>query len=210
METGISPEQIAQLKETWRKWTSDPIRYRFLVAAAIALLGYYSLVGPLAARVESAKAALERADAQAKAAKAVLSMQAQTKLYEPRLTEGKDASNFEEYVIGVARDVGLNVYSLTTRKLTPMGPYHAAALLVEAEGALPQIVDFIDRLERGERLARLDALRFTRKGDTMGLNCNVLGLQRRPEASPGRPEPAEAPAERATEAAAPGEEEADG
>ncbi len=155
---------------------AHPPRYRLAVAGLLFALGRCFVHDPLAARIESA--ALAAADARETAGLAgeARSLREQGRLCAGRLLPRDAGAEFERQVIARLRDAGVAVRTLASKPSLPLGPYAVAVVAVEAEGTYAHIVEFVDLVERGKTLARVEHLRLVRDGDRLRLHCVLLGL----------------------------------
>ena len=179
METGISPEKIEAVKRYLANSAGDPIQLRFLLSIVLLGIGLFAVARPMASRLQESRAELEKQKAVQKAAEQLQQMYNQTKEYEVYTPSEVDQVVWGDYLAGRLEESGAKLISLEPKKKILKGNVFSIMISeVVAMGTYSQLVDFIDLLERGPRLVRIDALQLERVTDPDGvrLTCVVKGL----------------------------------
>ncbi len=155
---------------------AHPLRYRIAIALLLFAIGRCFVHDPLASRIEAATASRSAARETAALAAEARAWREQREVYRARLLPRHSGPAFEREVIARLRDSGVAVRTLASRPAIPLGPYAVAVVAVEAEGTYGRIVDFVDRIERGEPIARLEHVRIVRDGDLLRFHALLLCL----------------------------------
>lgn len=176
METGLDGPQVQAIRRMASKALHDPAQIRLVVAAAIGLAGLFLVCRPEAARLEAARTRLRKLEATAEDAEELRAVVKQSESYVGRLPKGEDPGNWQDYVSGHIEAAGVTLRKLEPRKTLSSGPFRVVVLEVTVDGLYPQLVDLLDRLDRGERVVRFDRLALERRSACLGLRFQVLGL----------------------------------
>jgi hypothetical protein len=189
METGIDKKQIEAIKRFGSRLTSEPARLKMAVCVVLAGVGFFGVERPLGERLEAARTANAKAKtASKKAAEAVLYTK-QRDLYEERVAVESRITDWQNYVLGVLGDTSAMLVSLEPRKNTSKGPFTIIEMELVAKGdSYNEFAIFVDRLERGPRIVRLDKLRMERQQGNIYLTCIVKGLIKKSAKKP-KPKP---------------------
>jgi len=178
VETGISKEQIEAWRADFSRLVHRPTGLRLVVVAVVFVLGYFGWVRPQASRLEDARAAEREWDARAQLAEELQLCADRIAACAPRLPQGTDLTDWQTYVAGKLRLSGATLSSIEPHASESAGPFDIVALEIEAEATFAQIVDFIDRVERGERFMRFDLLAVDKRPTHLAVTCVVLGIVR--------------------------------
>jgi hypothetical protein len=176
------------LDERWRNLRSKPARFRATLAAALLALGLVAIEGPQALRLCFAHRRLAEAEWRARLADDVRALEQSSAVYRPRLAAGADAEDWRAYITEKLEKSGARALSIEPKPSSSAGPLTLVTIDLGAQGSYAEITDFVDRLERGERLVRLDRIFVQRMRDTVDLECTIRALAR-PTTPEARVEP---------------------
>lgn len=176
MDTGLDTPQIRAVKKTLAKALHDPGQLRLIVSCAIGLLGLFAMVRPEADRLEAARAEAEKLEATAEDADELKGLVQQSDSYVGRLPKVEDIGGWQDYITSHLEAAGVTMRKIEPRKSLQSGPFRVIVFEVTVEGMYPQLVDLLDRIERGERVARLDRVSFEKHAGGIGMRFQILGL----------------------------------
>jgi hypothetical protein len=184
MEVGIDKRQLEALKAIWHAWCRDPVQLRFVVVLVITTLGYFAVMHPATGALAAARKRVAEAEKRADMAEAVLFYRTQVELYESRSAGSSDITDWQNYLLDNLSHTNLHLASLEPRKSTGKGPFKIIEMEMLVRGQLfAEIVDFIDRLERGPRLLRLERMRVEKQKNSISFSCTLKGMVK-PSANP--------------------------
>jgi hypothetical protein len=166
------------LEERWRKLRTDPARLRATLGAALLALGLVAIEGPQALRLCLAHRRLAQAEQRAELADDVRALEQSSAVYGPRLATGADADDWRAYITEKLEKSGARARSIEPKTSSSAGPFALVAIDLSAQGTYAEITDLVDRLERGERLVRIDHIFVQRLRDTVDLQCTLRALVR--------------------------------
>jgi hypothetical protein len=118
----------------------------------------------------------------------------QRALYESRVAVDSDISDWQNYVLDMLRATTAMLVSLEPRKSVAKGPFSVIEMELVAKGtSYNEFADFVERLERGPRIVRLEKLRMERQQGTIYVTYIIKGLvkpsAKKPAAKPAAPKP---------------------
>ena len=176
MDTGVDRDQIQALKAAIGRACQDPSKLKLIVCGTIVVLGFMLYCSPQAGRLEEARKKHKKAAERARLAKNARHIVDQGKAFVSRLPKIEDVSDWQEYVMDCVAAAGAKLRKIEPRRGLMKGKYRIVILEIEAEGMFAQIVDFMDRLERGERIVRLDRLQLEKRADRTSFRFVLMGL----------------------------------
>ena len=179
MRAGIDK---AKLERRWRKIAADPVLLRACTAAVLLALGLFAIEAPQAARLRSARKHQQDIEQRANASDDLRDLEKQVKRYGARLATSADPLEWGNYVSEKLAKSGAVLRAMEPKKTASAGPFTVVDIDLVAQGTYAELADFVDRLERGERLVRLDRIFVQRMGDTVNLECTIKGLVKPPSA----------------------------
>ena len=182
MHFGVDKQRLAALEERWRGIAADPLLLRACVASVILAVGVFAIEAPQAARLRSARLRQEDIEQRANASDELRDLEKQVKRYGPRAAIGGDPVEWGNYVSEKLERSGAVLRAMDPKKSANAGPFTVVDIDLVAQGTYAELADFVDRLERGERLVRLDRIVLQRMGDTVNLECTIKGLAKPPSA----------------------------
>jgi Tfp pilus assembly protein PilO len=189
MELGLDKRRIEAWKAKGRQIAADPLRLRMYVCGAMLAFGALCIERPVAQHLASARKEEAEAAVRADTADDVRFLEKQMKTYEPHLATSADLVEWGDYILGKLEKSGATLQSIEPKKTLAVGPFKVVDIDLTAKGSYEELVDFVDRLERGERIVRLDRVFIQRQRSTVSLECTIKGLVK-----PQKPQAGEEPA----------------
>ncbi|HZM00937.1 MAG TPA: hypothetical protein VFD43_11875 [Planctomycetota bacterium] len=173
----IDKKQVEAFKRLGRRLGGDPARLRVTLCVALAGAGILGVERPLGLRLAGARSAHVEARKTAQMAEEVAYFTRERAGYEARVAVPADVADWQNYVLDRLRCTTATLVSFEPRKPLAKGVFTVLELELVAKGSsYREFVDFIDRLERGERLVRVEKLRLEKQQDAIHLTCLIRGL----------------------------------
>ena len=177
MELGIDKKQIEAIKAAFERWTSDRVQLRFLICLALATVGLFGVINPLSGRMAKARSASEKANKLLKQAEELAFWTQQIQAFEPRVAVEPDIIEWQSYVLEKLSHTSAQLIALEPRSTSSRSVFKIIQMEVVAKGkSYEEFVDFIDRLEHGERIVRIEGVRVEKQQDNISLTCTIMGL----------------------------------
>jgi len=177
METGIDKEQIEALKALARRTAADPIQLRFVVSLLLLVVGYLAVASPLADRIAAARSDLKDARKTERLAEDVVHFTSQIDAISPRLTAAEDIIDWQNYVLHKLDEAGVQLHSFEPKKTEGKGAFKVVGMEVLIRGQnYEAMVDFVDRMEHGERIVRVEKVLIERQVNSIQLTVALRGL----------------------------------
>ena len=188
----IDKKQLEGFKRFGRRLGGDPARLRLTVCVLLTGLGILGVERPLGLRLAKARTANLAAKKSSQMAEEVAFFTRQKAAYEPRAAVSSDISDWQNYVLEKLRCTKATLISLEPNKPLPKGVFTVVEMeLVARGGSYREFADFVDRLEHGERLVRVEKLRMEKQQTAISLTCLIRGLVKsnaKPSSTPaGKP-----------------------
>ena len=185
----IDKKQVEGLKRLGRRIGGDPARLRLTVCLVLTGVGIFGVERPLGLRLAQARTAQAAAKKSSQMAEEVAFFTRQKAAYDPRAAVSSDITDWQNYVLGKLRCTTATLISLEPHKPLAKGVFTVLEMELVAKGSsYREFADFIDRLERGERLVRVEKLRLEKQQTSISLTCLIRGLVK----ASARPAPAKA------------------
>ena len=177
METGLDGERVEAFKKWWVGVTNDHVKLRFVLCLAIFLVSYFLLIDPLASRVARGRAAKAKAVSRESMADDLVHFTQQFDVIEPRLTANEEGVDWQNYVLELLEDTGASLYAFEAMKTESRDGFKVVEMEVLVKSPeYAVLVDFVDRLEHGERLVRLEGVVVERQPQSLMLTVGLRGL----------------------------------
>ena len=176
MELGIDKHQIESFKRFWKDLSKDRVMLRFVICAGMLVVGWFSLMQPQAGALAAARKSVESAEKRSTRAAELVFFTEQLERYTPHLFTDADPVTLQDYVLDKLKRSGARLRTVVPKKTEAKGPFKVAELDLDATGSFSQLVDLVDRLEHGDKIVRLERVRFQRSKTTIMLECTVTGL----------------------------------
>lgn len=169
-------KDLHDLREKIGRLRRDPPSFNLAVAAVLLAVGLAGVTMPLGGSIDAKRAELADARERAVVAERLARHLDAWHAVAPRIVATVDAVDWNDYALAHLRAAGLRVLTQEPPELAEVGQFKTVRLRLNVGGRYPQIVDFLDRIERGERLMRVDALAI-RVGETeLELEVEIIGL----------------------------------
>ena len=175
----IDKKQVESLKGLGRRIGGDPARLRLTICVLLTGLGIFGVERPLGMRLARARTANAAAKKSSQMAEEVAFFTRQKAGYETRAAVSSDITDWQNYVLEKLRCTTATLVSLEPHKPFPRGVFAVIEMELVARGSsYHEFADFIDRLEHGERLVRIEKVRLERQQTAISLTCLIRGLVR--------------------------------
>jgi hypothetical protein len=173
----IDKKQVAAFKRLGKRLGGDPARLRMTLCVVLAGVGIFGVERPLGLRLARARTAQVEARKRAQMAEEVSFFTRERAGYEARVAVPADISDWQTYVLERLRCTTATLIALEPRKPLSKGVFTVLEMELVAKGhSYREFADFIDRLERGERIVRVEKLRLEKQQDSIYLTCLIRGL----------------------------------
>lgn len=159
-----------------RKLRQDPPAFRLSIAAVLLAVGLAAVTVPLGGSLESKQETLARTRERAEVAARLGLQVAACEAVASRLAPKADPVEWADYAVAGLRAAGLRLLSQEAPEIEEIGNFRLVRMRLRAGGSYAGIADFVDRLERGERLMRVDRLAVSFGQDELELELEVVGL----------------------------------
>ena len=187
LEGGIDRKQLEALKGLYRKWTGDAVQFRFLVTLVLMALIIVAVELPLADRLDVARARRKVAKAMSTLSHDVRGYVEQVENYDPHVAVSPELVDWQAYVMTLLEHSTAVLISLQPKKTESKGVFQVLEMEVVARGSsYREFVDFVARLEHGERLMRVEKVRVEKHQTSMYLTCIIKGLVKSSASAAGR------------------------
>jgi Tfp pilus assembly protein PilO len=181
MDLGIDKRKLEALVERGRAIAADPVLLRATLAGVLLTIGVFAVEEPQVARLATARQQQVEAQKRADASDDLRLLEKQMKVYAPRLAASADLVEWGDYILEKLEKSGATLHSMDPKKTTASGAFKVVDFDLTAQGTYEQLADFIDRMERGERIVRFDRIFLQRMRSTVNLECTVRGLVKPPK-----------------------------
>jgi len=187
----IDKKQLESLRRFGRRLGGDPVRLRVTLCLLLAGIGIFGVERPLGQRLARARTANAAAKKSSQMAEEVAYFTREREGYEARVSVPSDITDWQNYVLERLRCTTATLISLEPRKPLPKGVFTVLEMELVAKGdSYREFVDFIDRLEHGERIVRVEKLRMEKQQGTIYLTCLIRGLVKTASKAAAKPAPA--------------------
>jgi hypothetical protein len=177
MDTGFDKQQLEDLKRWFVSVCADPVRLRLYICLVLLAIGYLAVVRPLGTRVVEAHDDLRKIKNASRRAAAAAHYVGERDFYEPKLTNRHDIVYWQAYVMRKLDASGVTLNSLDPGEPTSKYAFKIVRMQLSARAVHYQdILDFVDRLEHGEHVVRLEALTIDETTDALIMSCTILAL----------------------------------
>lgn len=173
----IDKKQVAAFKRLGQRLGGDPARLRMTLCVVLAGVGIFGVERPLGLRLAHARTAQVEARKLAQKAEEVAFFTREKAAYEPRVAVSADITDWQNYVLERLRCTTATLISLEPRKPLSKGVFTVLEMELVAKGdSYREFADFIDRIEHGERIVRVEKLRLEKQQTSIYLTCLIRGL----------------------------------
>ncbi len=176
MELGIDKKQIEGMKQWFLGLSKDRVMLRFVVCLVIFAVGWFAVLDPQAAALAKARKGLATARKQDVRASEAVFYTKQLEGYESHLFESDDPLLLQDYVLDKVDKSGAMLRGTANKKADPRGVFKVIELDLAATGTYSQLADLVDRLERGDKVVRLEKCRLQATKTQIILEATVNAL----------------------------------
>jgi len=176
MNTGIDKAKLQLYKETAIRHLSNPVKLRLTTVFVILAVGIGGIYMPFSKRIEEAQKKLSDERERNQKITDVEKLRKRANSYRERIGDNSDTNEWVQYTLDGLRNYQVMLREMESSEPRRVGPYRAVTLSMEIEGAFPQLKDFVEWLEKSERMLRVDTVRFEKRPDNLQMKVIVLGL----------------------------------
>lgn len=169
-------KDLDKIKAAIAKRTSTEEGYRGFLALIFFAVGYFGIIGQLSKRLDEARVLHESTKTTAQYVDDIRHFEGQTKIYADRMTPPDDTAEWGQYIMDILDESNVTMQRFSPDKPDGIGNYKVLKFEVGATGEYYQLIDFMDRLERGERYVRIDEFEIAAEQNTLKLRCRILCL----------------------------------
>jgi hypothetical protein len=169
-------KDLAKIKAAIAKRTSTEEGYRGFLAVIFFAVGYFGIISQLSTRLEEARDLHEKTKTTAQYVDDIRHFEGQGKIYADRMTPPDDTAEWGQYIMDELDESGVAMKRFSPDKPTGIGNYKVLKFEVAATGEYFELIDFMDRLERGSRYVRIDEFEIQAEQSVLSLRCRILCL----------------------------------
>lgn len=183
-EPGQDSASFQGLRTWFHNVVQDPGKLRLYSHLALVAVGWFALISPLGDRLAKARKSLDKAHRNEARAKAHVHLVDQREQYEPLITGSEDLLDWQSFVLSKVDAAGVRLVSFEPYKADRRGDFQVMRFNINVmSDEYASLADFIDRLEHGERLVRLESLVLTQSSQSMVMTFMMRGM-----VLPGQPD----------------------
>lgn len=176
MKHRSAKEQLALLGAQLREHLRNPLKLKIAVLGVGLAMGMLAAISPLNAKIEELQRRAGAEKRRQKVLSQIVDLRAQRERYRARLQDGKDVNDWVQYVLAGTRAHGVKLHEMQPKPNVSVGPYQGVVLQFEVQGEFRRLANFVDWLEHGERIVRLNALRMEKEPHALILKLVMVGL----------------------------------
>jgi hypothetical protein len=169
-------DDIKKLQGTILGWISTEEGYRGVVAGVVFAVGYFGVIGQLSSRLEEARLKHAEVSKVSEMVDQIHHYEKETLVYQDRLIAADSTAAWGDYVLGMMDVAEVDFRSFSQQKSENFSNFEVLRFEVGVVGEYGKLVDFLDRLERGERYVRIDSFSIGPGQGTLLLTCIVRCL----------------------------------
>lgn len=170
-------KDFQDIGEQLRRLRYNPPAFRMTVAAVLLAIGLAGVTMPLGSGLQDRRSELAIAEERAKVAEGLREFLDVCGLAAPRITAQANDVEWGAYLVELLNASGLRLLSQQPPEIKAYGDFKQIRFVLRASGSYEAIVDFVDRIERGPRLMRIEHLSLQLfNGTTLVLEVEALGL----------------------------------
>jgi hypothetical protein len=169
-------QDFRAIGEQIRRLRYDPPAFRMTVAAVMVAIGLAGVTLPLGGGLEARRQRVSLAEERAQVAERLRGHLDVCGLAAARLTAQANDVEWGAYLAEQLRFAGLKLLSQQPPELKDQGDFKMIRFVLRASGTYDGILDFVDRIERGQRLIRIDHLRLELVNGSLVAEVDALGL----------------------------------
>ncbi len=169
-------QDLQGLGERLRRLRYDPPAFRMAVAAVLVAVGMAGVTMPLGGSLETRRAALTLAEERARIAESLREYLDICGMAANRIAREANDVEWGGYVMEQLGRAGLRLVSQQPPEIKDLGEFRTIRFTLQARGTYEAITDFVDLLERGPRLIRIERLKVEIVNETIEVEIEALGL----------------------------------
>jgi hypothetical protein len=169
-------KDLQDLREKLGRLRQDPPSFNLAVAAVLLAVGLAGVTVPMGGSLDAKRRELADARERAAVAERLGEQLRAWHAAAPRIVPDAEAVEWGDYLLEHLRAAGLRVLSQERPEIAELGEFRTITLRLRAGGRYPQMTDFLDRVERGERLMRVDRLQIAIGEAELELDLEIVGL----------------------------------
>ncbi len=157
----------------------DPVQLRVFLTGAVLLIGYGAIYTPLSDSIASESRLLAAEKKRNQLAISISRAEREQGKLSEQLPTDASTSEWMQYLLAGIRQWPLQLHSLDPKPRRRMGPFEVDEFQIELEASFDDLKAFIQWIESGERLMRIDQIKFapSRGEDALiQLSLTVLAL----------------------------------
>lgn len=169
-------EDLVKLKGTVVGWTSTEDGYRGLVAGVLFVIGYFLVLGQLEARLVEARDKRDALEDLAAWVDEIRVLEAQTPAFEDRMVSDDDPTDWDKYLMDIIRSTCSEegFLNFSERDSKSVKDYTLFVRELVVQGSFEELVECMDRIERGPRFVRIDDFSLTEAQGKLSLRMTVV------------------------------------
>jgi hypothetical protein len=161
---------------TWQEQLRSPMRMSIFVLGSVFAMGLALVHMPLLNRMEVAGRRLQNAQKRHELAQEIVKLRQQAAAFEGRLPRGVNLTEWTEYLLNGARQTRVKVLRLEPKEVGKLGPCQVPEWRIELEGQFVELGRFVQWLEAGERVMRIDQIVVEPSDSQLKMSLQVKGL----------------------------------
>lgn len=169
-------KDLDKIKAAIAKRTSTEEGYRGFLALILFVVGYFGIIGQLSKRLDEARELHENTKVTAQYVDDIRHFESQSQVYGERMTPADENADWGQYILDTIEESKAVFERLSPDKANGIGNYKVLKFEVACSGEYFQLIDFMDRLERGIRYVRIDEFEIRAENKSLKLRCQVLCL----------------------------------
>ncbi len=179
MSLSSDKARLLQYKAQVVKLLGDPMKMRLAIVVAVTGLAGLGIYMPFSDSIDQQRRLVAAEQKRLSVVQDVESLRQQVADYQKRISGQSDTNEWVQYLLAGSRSTNVKLRNMESKEPQKVGPYKAVSLAVEVQGTYPQMKQFIEWLDRSERLLRLDMVRLEKMPDLIVMKVYVLGLVRK-------------------------------
>lgn len=165
-----------QVRAFMDRLARDPVHLAATLAVLVVVVGFAGVLRPLQGRIQNSRVVLTEASGLADTVRDIAMLVRQGDHYRSRLHVGSELVDWQDYVLQAISDANCELVAMESGNVQRVQDFKIVELPLIVRGSYVGIREFIDRLERGERLVRFDHLSLESNDGMVSLRCTLRGL----------------------------------
>ncbi|HTE06869.1 MAG TPA: hypothetical protein VK824_11785, partial [Planctomycetota bacterium] len=163
------------------RWTGDAVQFRFLITTAASMttmvMRKRNCTASPVQRLAAARARIKEAKAMSLLAHDVRGYVEEIETYDPHVAVSTELVDWQAYVMAQLEHSTAILVAIEPKTVESKGPFQVLEIELTARGSsYREFVDFIARIEHGERLMRIEKMRLEKHQTSMYLTCMIKGI----------------------------------